>query len=153
LAGPDNTHVDDNRQWSRASLRIFGETLQPEEIGTALGLVATRSHLKGERRSSRHKAVWRGSAWLLQSPLADESDMVDHLKWLIDVLEPKLDVIAELSNKYKIDFFCGFSSGNGQGGFRLDSLTLQRIAGFGIAFHLDLYPPPMETDDMESEQG
>jgi hypothetical protein len=151
LAGPKNVHVDDNRRWSRASLRIFGETLEPEEVGVALGLAATRSHLKGELRSTRYKAVWRESAWLLQSPLADENDMVDHLKWLLDVFEPKLDLVAELSNKYKIDFFCGFSSGNGQGGFRLDSVTLHRIAKFGIALHLDLYPPPMGSDDMESE--
>ncbi len=152
MAVPENTRVDDYRKWSRASLRIFGETLQPDQIGAALGLVATRSHIKGEPRSKKHKAVWRESAWLLQSPLGDESDLVDHLKWLLDKLEPKLDVIMELSNEYKIDFFCGFASGNGQGGFTLDSLTLQRIAKFGIPVHLDLYPLPMKTDDMESER-
>jgi hypothetical protein len=89
------------------------------------------------------------SAWLLQSPLAHESDLLDHLKWLLDALEPKVGIIAELSKKYRIDFFCGFSSGSGQGGFTLDEVTLRRIAKFGIAMNLDLYPPPMESSDME----
>jgi len=151
LAVPENTHVDDNRKWSRASLRILGETLQPDQIGAALGLVATRSHIKGEPRSKKHKAVWRESAWLLQSALGDESDLADHLKWLLDKLEPKLDVITELSKKYKVDLFCAFSSGNGQGGFGLDSATLKRIAGLGIGLCLDLYPPPIENNDMAPE--
>ncbi|MGB2603349.1 MAG: DUF4279 domain-containing protein, partial [Candidatus Sulfotelmatobacter sp.] len=91
------------------------------------------------------------SAWLLQSPLEDESDLANHLKWLLYKVEPKLHVITELSKKYKVDLFCGFSSGNGQGGFRLDSATLKRIARLGIGMCLDLYPPPIENNDMAPE--
>jgi hypothetical protein len=36
---------------------------------------------------------------------------------------------------------CGFSSGNGQGGFTLDAKTLQRIADLGVSLSVDLYPP------------
>jgi len=67
--------------------------------------------------------------------------MVDHLKWLLDSLEPKRDVIRELSRKYRIDFFCGFASMNQQGGFTLDSVTLARLAELGVPLELDLYPP------------
>jgi hypothetical protein len=150
LASVRNMNDDQNQKWAHASFRIFGETLQPEEIGVALGLVASRSHVKGQQRSDRNKAAWRESAWLLQSPLVDKN-MVDHITWLLDALEPKVDVIKKLSREYRIDFFCGFGSG-GQGGFTLDSLTLQRIADFGIPLHLDLYPLPARTDDMESER-
>jgi len=139
--------MDDNDKWSRAALRIFGETLRPEEIGSVLGLMATSTHLKGELISPKHKAVRRESSWHLQSPLSDDSNMVDHLKWLLDSLAPRLDAIRELSEKYRIDLFCGFSSENGQGGFTLDSVTLARLAALGVPLTLDLYPPgPMEID-------
>jgi hypothetical protein len=135
------------RGWSRASLRIFGETLQPHEIAEELGLEATHSHLKGERHS-RGRAVWRESAWLLQSPLGKESDLAEHLRWLVDCLEPKLDVIKKLSGEYRVDLFCGFSSGCGQGGFTLDGSMLERIAGLGVPLALDLYPP-IRSEDSE----
>jgi hypothetical protein len=133
--------MDDEGKWSKAGLRIFGETLQPEEIGLALGLKATHTYLKGELMSPGHTSVRQESGWLLDSPVSKRSDMVDHLKWLLDSLEPKRDVIRELSRKYRIDFFCGFASMNQQGGFTLDSVTLARLAELGVPLELDLYPP------------
>jgi len=64
--------VDDEGKWSRASVRIFGETLQPEEIEAKLGLKATRTHLKGQPRSRRYKGVWPHSLWLLEIPTSDD---------------------------------------------------------------------------------
>lgn len=144
LSSSEKVHVDDDRGWCRASLRIFGETLKPEEVGAKLGLVATRSHLKGERRSKRHTSIWHESGWLLESPLPKESNMPEHLKWLLDAVETRIEVLGELSGKYKVDLFCGFSSGNGQGGFELDSATLGRLARLKIPLNLDLYPPNTE---------
>jgi hypothetical protein len=142
--------MDDKGMWSRASLRIFGDALKPEEIGSALGLKATHVHLKGELLSPKHTTVRRESGWLLESPLSKRSDMVDHLKWLLDSLGPKRDVIRELSRKYRIDLFCGFASVNGQGGFTLDSVTLARLGELGVPLALDLYQPgPAEIDDNE----
>lgn len=137
--------------WGPASIRIGGETLQPEEIGAVLGLQATRTHLKGQQRSKRRplrKAVWHDSMWLLSSPLGKERDLAEHLRWLLDALEPRLDVIKSLSEKYQIGLLCGFSSGNGQGGFTLDSSVLARIARLGVPLMVDLYPPAIDEDEI-----
>lgn len=58
-----------SNRWSSATLRIFSANMLPDEIETALGLKATRTHRKGERHSPRHDLVWRESAWLLSSPI------------------------------------------------------------------------------------
>ncbi len=136
----------ENEKWSQASVRIGGETLQPEEIGAALGLQATRTHLKGQQRSQRapiRKAVWNDSMWLLSSPLGKDRDLAEHLPWLLDALEPKFDVFKSLSEKYQIVFICGFCSAHGQGGFVLDNVTLTRLAKLGVPVLVDLYPPPL----------
>jgi Domain of unknown function (DUF4279) len=143
--------LQEDEEWSRAAVRIFGDDLQPEEIETALGLKATRSHIKGQPRSPRYKGVWHETYWCLDSPLADERNMTDHLNWLLDSLEPRGDVIKALSGKYRIDFFCGFSSGNGQGGFTLDRLTLRRIADLGVQLVLDLYPTCIDVEEETRE--
>jgi hypothetical protein len=138
---------EDDRKWSRASFRVFGDTLVPEEIGQKIGYVATITGIKGERKRPNSIAVNRTSIWILKCPLSDLLPMEDHLKWLLEILEPKLDVIHSLAQEYKVDFFCGFSSGNGQGGFVLDSAVLARVARLGIRFVLDLYPPETELDE------
>jgi hypothetical protein len=136
--------MDDAGNWSRASLRIFGESLDPDESGSALGLTASRTHLKGELLSPAQKTLRRESGWLLQSPLSKRGNLVEHLTWLLDAIEPKRDVVRQLSSKYRIDLFCGFASVNGQGGFTLDILTLTRLAELGVPLVLDLYPPGPE---------
>jgi hypothetical protein len=72
--------------------------------------------------------------------------MEDHLKWLLERMEPKADSIIELAERFRVEFFCGFSSGNGQGGFELDCTLLARIAKLRASLVLDLYPPGVEMD-------
>jgi hypothetical protein len=135
-------------RWSRAALRIVGDTLQPSEINTRLGLEPTRSGIKGERFSSRHRAVRRTSFWLLQSPLSTSLPLGEHLNWLLDRFEARHDLITSIGEEFKVDFFCGFSSKSGQGGAIFDPALLRRLAVLGVPLVLDLYPPgaPLETD-------
>jgi uroporphyrin-III C-methyltransferase len=67
--------------------------------------------------------------------------MAEHIHWLLDVFEPKLDALKELSANCKIILFCGFSSTHGQGGFTLDPSVLAQLARLSVPFSLDLYPP------------
>jgi hypothetical protein len=80
--------------------------------------------------------------------------MEHHLKWVLDTLEPRFELIRELAAVYKMDFFCGFSSGNGQGGFDLNGEMLARLARFGIPLTLNLYPPEAATSvEAHSDSG
>lgn len=76
--------------------------------------------------------------------------MADHVRWLLDSLEGRLDALKALSEKYRVDLFCGFSSG-GQGGFVLDSSTLARLGRLGVPLVLDLYPPSMDIDEIDED--
>jgi hypothetical protein len=137
--------AEQNSRWSAASFRICGEMLDLEEIEKTLGIKPTASHLKGQR--SRSNVVYRESLWSLKSPLKRAESLDKHLAWLLDRLEPKVEEVRFLSRSHRLDFFCGFGSVNGQGGFILDGVRLARIARFGIALGIDLYPPlPMEEN-------
>ena len=144
--------MDECQKWSTASFRVSGDLLDPEKVGERLGLEATVMGSKGEPKSLRNKnmwrnkSLWRSSIWLLKCPLSNKLPVDDHLKWLLDRLEPKQDEVFSLAQQFRIDFFCGFSSGNGQGGFTLDSILLARLAKLGIPLILDLYPPETELD-------
>jgi uroporphyrin-III C-methyltransferase len=148
MTAPPNDHS----KWSKASLLIFSDTLEPKAIAERLGLSESKSHQKGSLKGPRAPLPWKESLWCLQSPLGDERDMVEHLQWLLDVIEPKAEALKDLS-KYckKIIFFCGFSSSHGQGGFTLDPQLLVRLANLGIPFSLDLYPPDAYWSSLAEE--
>jgi Domain of unknown function (DUF4279) len=136
-------------KWSRASLRIAGDTLQPNEISILLGLEATRSGVKGERFSSRHSAVRRTSFWFLECPLSKHLPLEEHLKWLLNLLEAKHDLIISISDKWRVEFFCGFFSENGQGGVTFDQGLLRRLAHLGIPLVLDFHLPEAQLEAHE----
>src|SRR5580698_2926186 len=88
-------------RWSKAAFCIYGDTLQPDEISRDLGLQATNSGLKGERQSKYPKTrQLRTSMWILGSPLDDHLPLQDHLGWLLDALESKLDVVRGTATRY-----------------------------------------------------
>jgi hypothetical protein len=143
----------DKGKWFRASLRVSGDALQPDEIGSLLDLKPTKVHLKGEPRPGKSKLVWNNSLWLLQSPSSDDCEPAQHLEWLLNSLEPKAGIIKDIADRFRVELFCGFSSENGQGGFTLDAQMLQRIASLGIPFALDLYPPEGAAETIAEEEG
>lgn len=138
-----------SEKWSRASLRIAGDTLKPDEVGAILGLDPTRSGLKGERVGARNSAVRRTSFWILQCPLDTSLPLQDHLEWLLNNLDEKRDLIRSISERWKVEFFCGFASENGQGGATFEPALLRRLATFGIPLILDLYPPDVMRTSCE----
>ncbi|HKO19570.1 MAG TPA: uroporphyrinogen-III C-methyltransferase [Acidobacteriaceae bacterium] len=133
--------AEEHSRWSKAALVVSSDVLTPEEIGTHLGLAPSRTHRKGEVRSQRVPIPWKDHFWSLQSPLSENADMAEHVQWLLNVLDQKLDVLRELSRNCKTALSLGFSSTHGQGGFTLDPQTLVQLARLDVPFSLDLYPP------------
>jgi hypothetical protein len=137
--------LDEDQKWYRASFRIVGDLLQPEEISEILGLQATRSARKGEDSGTLLGKPSRISFWMMECPPDFRQPMEDQLKWLLERLEPKADSITALADRFSVEFFCGFSSGNGQGGFELNCTLLARLANLRAFLVLDLYPPSGES--------
>jgi hypothetical protein len=132
-----------------------------QEISDRLNLQPTRTHTKGEPRGFRQKdgsispsIVWNDSAWILTSPLERDRNLAEHIKWLLDAIEPRGEAINALRAECTlIRLFCGFASHDGQGGFTLDADTLGRISKLGLNVDLDLYPPTdLEASEDEAEE-
>jgi hypothetical protein len=138
-------------KWATASLRIFSGRITDREIGDVLEVKATHTHAKGDRISPHHTAVRREWAWFLRSPLGKDRSVTEHLKWILDAIEPRSDALKTLFGECRIDLFCGLASLHGQGGFTLDPVTLRRLANLSVNLGLDLYPPnPVEAEDVET---
>ena len=142
----------DDSRWSKASFCIYGDTLQPDEISRDLGLLATNSGIKGERPSRFPRArPLRTSIWILDSPLDDHLPLQDHLEWMVDTLEPKLDVVCGMVKQYDARLSCSYSSEHGQGGCTFDAALLERLANLHVPLVLNLYPPERNPFDPHQE--
>jgi hypothetical protein len=143
----------DDSRWSKAAFCIYGDTLQPDEMNRDLGLLATNSGLKGERQSKYPRArQLRTSIWILDSLIDDHLPLQDHLKCLLDALEPKLDIVREIAKRYDARLSCAYSSEHGQGGCTFDATLLERIAKLKVPLVLDLYPPgPIFLNEIDAQ--
>ena len=61
------------------------------------------------------------SFWYVASPLSEHLPLAEHLKWLLDLFEPKLDFIMSIAEEWKVLLFCGYTSENGQGGVTFEA--------------------------------
>jgi hypothetical protein len=82
-----------------ASIRIGGAGAYHEEIFLATGLSASKSHLAGDRVSSRSSAVRKEDLWILASPLSRNSPIDEHISWLLGAVSPHEAFFAQIVEK------------------------------------------------------
>ncbi len=132
-------HHGRNEVWSRASFRIVGDTLDPKEISSCLGLEATSSGVKGELVRNGFSAVRPTSVWALRCPLDKLTPLEEHLKWLLDRTEPKVELISSVAAKWYVEFFCGYISSSDQVSIQFNPDIMCRLAHMKIPITIDVH--------------
>jgi hypothetical protein len=82
-----------------ASIRIAGVGAYHEAIFLTTGLLASQSHLAGDRVSSRLSFVRQEDFWQLASPLSRDSPIDEHINWLLDAVSPHEAFFAKIVEK------------------------------------------------------
>lgn len=141
------TDMSEDEKWSSAAFCAHSDTLSPEQMEAIIELPPTRSHRIGEPRSKRtNRGAYDQHYYSIQSTISDSEPLDKHIEEILSMLERRMDRVKQLASEASLSLFCGFSSGNGQGGFVLSPLLLSRLAELGLAVVLDLYPPEALED-------
>jgi hypothetical protein len=112
-----------------ATLRVGSETVTAKEVTRRLGLTATKAFEADAPVSSRTATPRGASIWLLESSLPDSAELADHLRALLDKVEPVADELAMLvSGGCWTDWFCFVESEATEHAVELDSELLRRLA-------------------------
>lgn len=130
-------------KWSSGAIRILSQTVSAIEVSARLGIEADRQFERGSLTIPRNPASARreSSVWLRKSGLGDDSDLADHVRALVAMLDGCREELARLSVDCELELFLGFASENGQGGCVLPAGLLAEVAALGLDILLDLYPP------------
>ena len=142
--------LDDDMKWASVSLRLFGDRLPLDDVGTRLDLVPYRVGRKGEHLHGNPRyAQYESHLWLWSVTSMHKVPLENQLALTMDVLEPRSDRLRALLRETgaRAELFIGFSSGNGQGGASLSAELLERLAKLGLPLELDLYPPDVDESD------
>ncbi|MEV6073462.1 DUF4279 domain-containing protein [Nocardia sp. NPDC052001] len=137
------TEWPEDRKWTAGTILLKSRTVSASEISARLEITPDRQFERGSLMSPRNPtgARRKNSVWALESGLANDSDLTDHVRALIGLVDGCREELARLATDCELTLSLGFGSENGQGGCVLPADLLADVAGLGLDLLLDLYPP------------
>ena len=126
-----------------ASLRFFGDDIDPDEITARLGAAPTVGVRKGgtwQTDLGVSKPARTGS-WRLSAERRDPGDLDGQIGALLDGLNDDLSVWQDLTTRFQADLFCGLFLQERNEGLSLSPGTIRDLGRRGLALSLDIYGP------------
>ncbi|MFL6439445.1 MAG: DUF4279 domain-containing protein [Terriglobales bacterium] len=120
-----------------ATVRIFGDITDLDQISTRLGLQPTDSHRKGERRDPR-SAGYGHDMWSYSPPIDKHELLHKHIDALWLVLKPHKRYLVELKKFLTVDVFLGYRSNSDTAGVEVPHTSLEMFSELQIPFGLSI---------------
>jgi hypothetical protein len=135
---------------SAASLRFFGDDLDPDELTRLLGSAPSVGVRKGEifryHRAARRDVKAGTGSWRLHVERRNPGDLDGQIVELLSPLCQDLAVWRDLSARFDADIFCGLFLEKSNEGIDLRPETLMMVASRGLVLDFDIYENP-ESDE------
>ena len=129
---------------SAATFRIVGDDLLPHEITRVLGASPTHSLAKGEEivgKKSGQVRFAKSGSWRLEAEDCFPENIDAQIQSIFGQLTNDLSVWKTLSERYKLDLFCGVFMRYSNEGMEISSESLSILGARGIKIDLDIYGP------------
>jgi len=127
---------------SCVSLRLFGETLDPEMVTQLLGCKPTEAHRKGDIiPDKRYHRVANNGSWRLHSTLPRSADLEEQVRALLSHVTSDLAIWQRLNGEFAVDLFCGVFLKDCNRGFSLSPAVMHLLSERCIEIGFDIYAP------------
>ncbi len=125
---------------SRATLRVVGDDLVPDEVTALLGAPPTMATTRGQANElDRGPRVWRTGSWRLEAPDAAPANPDGQIAEILGELTPDLAAWRSLAARFRVEMFCGWFMADGNEGVSLSAETLRALGEREIRLEIDLY--------------
>src|SRR5258706_11662659 len=118
-----------------ASLRIFGDQLDFDEISQHLGLTPTTYHRKGDRRGPRSPG-YKQDKWSYRPAVPEERALAEHITALWTDIKRAKDYLLSLKQRATVDVFLGYRSNVDHAGVKVPYTCLEMFIALEIPFGL-----------------
>ncbi len=121
------------------SLRVFGDSLEPEEVSALLGREPTRCHRKGDPTAADETSVEATGGWILDSELSEQTEIEDHVEALLAPISNDSDEWASLTSRFSASIFCSAFLDRSNEAFELSPRLAQSLADRGLVIAFDIH--------------
>lgn len=129
-------------EYSQATLRIFGDTLVPDDVSRLLGCEPSFSARNGQHivgpKTGAVRVVRTGS-WRLQANRTEPEDLAAQIDELLGKLTSDMSAWAKVRETCRIDLFVGLFMNSGNNGLSISPAHLRSLGERGIELGLDVY--------------
>ena len=115
-----------------ATLRVFGDNLDPDEVSALLGVEPTSG---GKREGTRQ------GSWLFRASDSVPGDINAQLCEIFAQTTDDLRVWGHLKERFRVDVFCGLFMEGRNEGQELEADVLLALGQRGLRLGLDIYDP------------
>ncbi len=120
-----------------ATLRIFGNIEDLNEITSSLGFEPTSFHKKGEKRGPK-SPPYQHDMWSYEAQVDEEIDLENHIDELWAKLQPHKEYLLELKKTLTVDVFLGYRSNSDTAGVEVPYSSLEMFIELKIPFGLSI---------------
>ncbi len=124
----------------RVSLRVFGDSLEPEEVSALLGRDPTRCHRKGDPMGGKGvSAVEPTGAWILDSVLSEKAEIEEHVETLLSSVSNDSDEWDQLTSRFSASILCSAFLDQYNEGFEISPRLARSLSDRGLVIAFDIY--------------
>jgi hypothetical protein len=120
-----------------ATLRIFGDSLDFDDITLTLGVPPTRSHRKGDRRGPR-SPPYKHDMWMLSPGLPEQRPLAEHIDTLWAAIRHSEEYLRRLKTIATVDVFLGYRSNVDTAGVEIPYPSLEMFTRLEIPLGLSI---------------
>lgn len=129
---------------TKATLRIHGDDLIPDEVSRLLGAQPDNARTRGEiliGKASGRSRVARTGVWSLRAQDRSPGDLDAQIDDIFVRLGDDPAVWAQLQSRFELNLFCGLFMGGRNEGETISAANLRLLGERGIELQLDIYTP------------
>ena len=140
---------------TKATLRIIGDALIPEEVTNLLGVEPTEAQHKGQelRGSTGISRTARFGMWRLRATETTPGDLDAQVQEILAHLTNDIGIWNQLASQYEIDLYCGWFMEKENEGLGISASTLRELGARGIELSLDIYSGDHDTRNLGSQDS
>jgi len=121
-----------------ATLRVFGNISDLDEITRRLGIAPSDTHRKGDRGWGPNLAPYKHDMWSYNAPVKKTEPLHVHIDTLWNTFRDRKEYILHLKQDLTVDVFLGYQSNCDHAGVEVPYQSLEMFRELQIPFGLSI---------------
>jgi hypothetical protein len=121
-----------------ASLRIFGDVPDLDELTQRLGVAPTHAHRKGDLRGGPTSPLYKHDMWMYTAPVQRTEPLHVHIDALWNTFKGHKQYLLLLKHDLTVDVFLGYRSNCDSAGVKVPYQSLEIFRELQVPFGLSI---------------